>query len=291
MKLLTFVLTTTILVTGACATTDDEANEAIDDQSVKGPVGVRALTLAAYDERYWGDYPEFSGGIIKSSRDEIVATLREVRQRHFRVWLAVVTKQAAPDNVFDRDIALAQIDEYAGLDLASFRDVLVGIYLIDEPQLETRWGPGGVPGYVVDGVLARRAHQVFPGYPISVRLSPSTLERLIPHPVYVDAAWGTYKEGRSGEIHAWMTEEHAVARRMGVDIMWSINAYEAPGDGPFITPTRMRAVGTAMARDAHSYGVSLWTKLSTGQDPVPELQTTAMRRALADVANAMVARE
>jgi hypothetical protein len=144
---------------------------------------------------------------------------------------------------------------------------------------------------VVDNILARRAHQVFPGFPISVRLSPTTLERLLPDPAHVTAAWGTYKEGRSGEVRAWMADEHAAARRMGIELQWTINAYEAPGDGPFISPAELREVGTAMARDADSYGVGLWTKLSTGQDPVTELQTAAMRRALADIANAMVARQ
>lgn len=55
-----------------------------------------------------------------------------------------------------------------------------------------------------------------------------------------------------------------------------------------MSPAMMRTVGVAMARDPDSWGVNLWTKLATGQNPVPELRTAEMRSALNAVANAMV---
>jgi len=124
------------------------------------------------------------------------------------------------------------------LDYAA-QGVVVGTYLIDEPNLFKRWGtitPAQVCG------MARFARSELPGIPVVVRVAPAWLGQCDA----IDAAWAQYGSRRNQEVEQYREEHLAAAKAAGYALVFSLNGLNDDGLGTDMTAAQVLDYGTAL---------------------------------------------
>ena len=117
--------------------------------------------------------------------------------------------------------------------------VVVGTYLIDEPNLVKRWGTI-TQAQVCE--MARFARSELPGIPVIVRAAPSWLGDC----AAIDAAWAQYGSRRGVSVEAYRDEHLAAAKARGYALVFSLNALNDDGYGTDMTPSQVTTYGTAL---------------------------------------------
>lgn len=117
--------------------------------------------------------------------------------------------------------------------------VVVGTYLIDEPNLVKRWGTI-TPAQVCE--MARFARSELPGIPVIVRAAPSWLGDCDA----IDAGWAQYGSRRGVSVEAYREEHLAAAKTRGYSLVFSLNALNDDGAGTDMTPAQVVDYGTAL---------------------------------------------
>ncbi|HEX2450386.1 MAG TPA: hypothetical protein VHJ69_04570, partial [Gemmatimonadales bacterium] len=95
--------------------------------------------------------------------------------------------------------------------------VVVGTYLIDEPNLVKRWGVIS-PAQVCN--MARFARAELPGIPVLVRAAPEWLGSCDA----IDAGWAQYGSRRNQAVEDYREEHLAAAKSRGYALVFSLNA-------------------------------------------------------------------
>jgi hypothetical protein len=150
--------------------------------------------------------------------------------------------------------------------LLAYRDsgVVVGNYLIDEPNLVKRWGTI-TPAMVCQ--MAGFARTELPGIPVIVRTAPSWLGAC----PAIDAGWAQYGSRRGVEVNTYREQHLADARRLGYSLVFSLNGLNDDGYGTDMTPAQVLHYGTSlMVPGACAFFV--W-EYSTAWSERPEIRT------------------
>jgi hypothetical protein len=117
--------------------------------------------------------------------------------------------------------------------------VVVGTYLIDEPNLLKRWGTI-TPQQVCQ--MAQFARADLPGIPVLVRAAATWLGTC----AAIDAAWSQYGSRRGVSAEEYRDEHLAAAKARGYQLVFSLNALNDDGAGTAMTPTQVVNYGTAL---------------------------------------------
>jgi len=117
--------------------------------------------------------------------------------------------------------------------------VVVGTYLIDEPNLVKRWGVIS-PAQVCN--MARFASAELPGIPVLVRAAPEWLGSCDA----IDAGWAQYGSRRNQAVEDYREEHLAAAKARGYALVFSLNALNDDGNGTDMTPAQVMNYGTAL---------------------------------------------
>jgi hypothetical protein len=117
--------------------------------------------------------------------------------------------------------------------------VVVGTYLIDEPNLVKRWG--NISRAEVCE-MAHFARTELPGIPVIVRAAPSWLGEC----AAIDAGWAQYGSRRGVSVEAYREEHLAAARALGYGLVVSLNALNDDGSGTDMTPAQVKDYGTSL---------------------------------------------
>lgn len=117
--------------------------------------------------------------------------------------------------------------------------VVVGTYLIDEPNLVKRWGVV-TPAMVCE--MARFARTELPGIPVIVRAAPTWLGDC----QAIDAGWAQYGSRRGVAVEDYRDEHLAAAKARGYALVFSLNGLNDDGAGTDMTPAQVLDYGTAL---------------------------------------------
>jgi hypothetical protein len=117
--------------------------------------------------------------------------------------------------------------------------VVVGTYLIDEPNLVKRWGTISPQQVCQMGAFARNE---LPGIPVLVRAAATWLGTC----EAIDAAWSQYGSRRGVSAEDYRDEHLAAAKSRGYELVFSLNALNDDGAGTDMTPAQVVDYGTAL---------------------------------------------
>jgi hypothetical protein len=117
--------------------------------------------------------------------------------------------------------------------------VVVGDYLIDEPNLVKRWGVI-TPADVCR--MAEFARVELPGIPVLVRAAPAWLGTC----PMIDAAWAQYGSRRQVPVDDYRDEHVVAAKARGYQIVFSLNALNDDALGTPMTPAQVMDYGTEL---------------------------------------------
>ncbi|HEY9508040.1 MAG TPA: hypothetical protein VIQ27_18965 [Gemmatimonadales bacterium] len=117
--------------------------------------------------------------------------------------------------------------------------VVVGTYLIDEPNLVKRWGTITQQN-VCD--MARFARSELPGIPVLVRAAPSWLGPCDA----IDAGWAQYGSRRGVAVKDYREQNMADAKRLGYALVFSLNGLNDDGAGTDMTAAQVMDYGTTL---------------------------------------------
>jgi hypothetical protein len=172
------------------------------------------------------------------------------------------------DGTFNFDKWKQMVDRYKGMDLSSFiaDGTILGHYLLDEPNLASRWGGQIIPQATVEA-MAAYSKQLWPGMTTFIRVVPSWLAKANIHYQYLDGAWAQYT-ARKGAPAQWLLSEVAVARQLGLGLMVGMNVLDG-GDGSSgvhgtvsgrysMTADEIRNYGSALLGQSYACGFIMW---------------------------------
>lgn len=176
--------------------------------------------------------PPWNSGILTVSPGTIVAQLTQIRANGQKAFIQLSGQgQGGPlfsGGQFSESRYNTVIDGYTGIDLTTFSDVLLGVYLIDEFRLASRWGMV-IPDAVIER-LAGRVLATITGVPIvAVRMSATQMEENGFPWSNVGMCWCQFVANR-GPIQTYISQNRASATRQGLRIMWGLNILNG-GDG------------------------------------------------------------
>jgi hypothetical protein len=202
--------------------------------------------------------------------ETILAELSGARARGARLILKLVRGDRQllnPDGTFSLDIWKRMVLAFQNVDFSEYIEdgTVVGHYLIDEPHLTRRWA-GGIPQTTVEE-MARFSKQLWPGMTTMVRVLPSWLAEAPVTYTHLDTGWIQY-HSRRGDPIPWLSAEVAIARRLGLGVVVSMNALDGgtsasgiPGyseDQFAMSAAELRQFGTAMLSDSYGCAFLLW---------------------------------
>jgi hypothetical protein len=123
----------------------------------------------------------------------------------------------------------------------AYRDsgVVVGTYLIDEPNLLKRWGVIR-PSDVCQ--MAAYARQDLPGIPVVARVAAVWLGSC----PYLDAAWGQYGSRRGVSVEAYRAEHLRDSERYGYTQIFSLNSLNDDASGTDMSAAQVKEYGTVL---------------------------------------------
>ena len=142
------------------------------------------------------------------------------------------------DGTFNIDLWKANIDKWAGIDIAPFiaDGTIVGHFMIDEPTWHKSWGRTVTAAELDE--MARYSKQYWPNLPTVVRDRPTYLAKHAggwntPIPdwewKYLDVAWAQYRSNK-GPVGAFTAAEVASAKAQGLGLVAGLNVIDG-GDG------------------------------------------------------------
>jgi hypothetical protein len=200
----------------------------------------------------------------------ILGELAGARARRGRLIIKLVRgdrKLLNPDGTFSLDIWKSMVNRFTAVDFDSYiaDGTVVAHYLIDEPHLTRRWGRV-IPQSTIEA-MARYSKQRWPGMATVVRVLPSWLAQSTVTYRHLDAAYVQY-HSRRGDLVPWMTREVAIAKRLGLGVVLSMNALDGgtsasgiPGfsDGKFaMSAAELRKFGGAMLNESYGCAFLMW---------------------------------
>jgi hypothetical protein len=160
------------------------------------------------------------------------------------------------------------VDRYKGIDLTSYiaDGTILGHYLIDEPNLASRWGGQVIPQAIVEA-MAEYSKQLWPTMTTFIRVVPSWLAKAGIHYQYLDGAWAQYT-ARKGNPAEWLMSEVSIARQLGLGLMVGMNVLDG-GDGSSgvhgtisgrysMTADEIRNYGSALLDQSYDCGFIMW---------------------------------
>jgi hypothetical protein len=172
------------------------------------------------------------------------------------------------DGTFNLDKWKSMVSRYKGLDFGSFiaDGTILGHYLLDEPNLASRWGGKVVPQATVEA-MAQYSKQLWPGMLTLARVVPSWLTAAPVTYAYLDAGWAQYAAYK-GDAATWLTGEVAAAKAKGLGLVVSLNVLNGgngssgirgPGGGKYsMSAAELRSYGAALLDEAYTCGLLMW---------------------------------
>ena len=203
-----------------------------------------------------------------------VRRLQEARAKGKRVFVKMAGPNAGfmnSDGTFNIDLWKANIDKWAGFDIASFiaDGTIVGHYMIDEAHSSGTWGGRSVTAAELDE-MARYSKQHWPNLPTVVRDSPTDLARHAggwntPVPgwswQYLDVAWAQYNPTYMGSAGAFAAAQVSSANQQGLGLVMGLNVIDGGNGSSGISSASApssRRDGWAMSADEiRTYGRAL----------------------------------
>lgn len=172
------------------------------------------------------------------------------------------------DGTFNLDKWKSMVSRYKDLDFSSFiaDGTILGHYLLDEPNLASRWGGKVIPQATVEA-MAQYSKQLWPGMLTFVRVVPSWLTAAAVTYTYLDAGWAQYAAYK-GDAATWLTGEVVAAKAKGLGLVVSLNVLNGgngssgirgPGAGKYsMSAAELRSYGGALLNEAYTCGLLMW---------------------------------
>jgi hypothetical protein len=141
--------------------------------------------------------------------------------------------------------------------------VVVGTYLIDEPNLVKRWGIIS-PAQVCQMALFARTE--LPGVPVLVRAAADWVGAC----PAIDAVWAQYGTRRGVEVTLYRDAQLAAAKARGYAQVFSLNALNDDAMGTDMTPVQVTGYGTVLLAGRPCYFM-VW-EYATSWSERPEIR-------------------
>lgn len=274
---------------------NDPNSEPLPPSEPPPATGIRSLGLWSVQSPYT-QYPPFYGVSKSVQPSYIVSTLTALQALNYRAVLTLVGHNDAEVNgSFNLTKYLNSLSQYQGINLSSFRNMLVGFCVFDDIFSAKVWGlTQPVQWNVIDGSMGKATFDLLPsmgltGLPLFVRASAMLLKAHgVRSPQYIRNCWNQWTgPGGDGQpdIASYMAANISAGDVMHMGRMWGLNARKAGPGGGFITPDTIRRDGIPMARDGLSFGLYVWAS----SPPYSFLQTAPYVSAFNDVKAAVIA--
>ena len=172
------------------------------------------------------------------------------------------------DGTFNFEKWKSMVNRYKNLDFRSYvaDGTVLGHYLLDEPNLASRWGGKVIPQATVEA-MAKYSKQLWPNMLTFIRVVPSWLAAAPVPYTYLDAGWAQYAAYK-GDPTKWLAGEVAIAKTKGLGLLVSLNilnggngssGIRGPASGKYsMSATELRTYGTALLNQAYSCGFLMW---------------------------------
>ena len=172
------------------------------------------------------------------------------------------------DGTFNFEKWKSMVSRYKDLDIGSFiaDGTVLGHYLLDEPNLASRWGGKVIPQATVEA-MAQYSKQLWPGMLTFVRVVPSWLTAAPVTYTYLDAGWAQYAAYK-GDAATWLAGEVAAAKANGLGLLVSLNVLNGgngssgihgPGGGKYsMSAAELRSYGGALLDEPYTCGLLMW---------------------------------
>lgn len=191
---------------------------------------------------------------------DILSQLSGARARGARLVIKLVGAGDRPvknaDGTFSFEKWKSLIDGFRSVDFSPYiaDGTIVGHFLIDEPDLEPRWGGKVIPQATLEA-MAQYSKLLWPGMATMVRAVPSWLASAPVTYTYLDAGWVHYT-ARRGSAAQYMAEQVMIARRLGLGLGMSMNVLDG-GNGSSGIPGISSGKYAMSADELRSYGSAL----------------------------------
>lgn len=213
-----------------------------------------------------------SGAMRTPDQNTILANLATARAKGARFVLKLAgggdgwVKNA--DGTFNFEKWKSMVNRYKNLDFSSFiaDGTVLGHYLLDEPNLASRWGGKVIPQATVEA-MAQYSKQLWPGMLTFIRVIPSWLTAAPVTYAHLDAGWAQYAAYK-GDPAKWLAGEVAAAKTRGLGLLVSLNilnggngssGIRGPSGGKYsMSAAELRTYGGALLSQAYSCGFLMW---------------------------------
>jgi hypothetical protein len=201
-----------------------------------------------------------TGALRVLSPDNILRELSGARTKKARFVVKLIgagdSHVKNPDGTFSYEKWTALMDKFKAIDFSSYVDdgTILGHYVIDEPDVTTRWGGKVIPQATVES-MAKYSKQLWPGMTTMVRALPSWLAKDPVTYTHLDAGWAQYT-ARRGNTAEWLSGEVGVAERLGLRMMVSMNVLNG-GNGSSGIPGTSSRFSSMSAAELRAYGAAL----------------------------------
>jgi hypothetical protein len=177
------------------------------------------------------------------------------------------------DGTFNLDKWKAMVNRYRYININSYitDGTVLGHYLLDEPNLASRWGGKVIPQATVEA-MAKYSKQIWPGMLTFIRVVPSWLKAAPITYTYLDAGWAQYAAYK-GNPTTWLAAEVSAAKTKGLGLLVSMNVLDG-GNGSSgirgvssgkwsMSATELRNYGGALLAQSYDCGFLMWMYNST----------------------------
>jgi hypothetical protein len=180
------------------------------------------------------------------------------------------------DHTFNMTKWKNRVSAFRGVALGRYvsSGVLLGHYLVDEPQCLRCWGGKRIPASAVEE-MARYSKSIWPSLPTTVRAAPTLLPQI--NYRYLDFAWaqwvGPHVPSANQTAAQFRDRQIAAARVRGLGLVFGLN-YLSGGNGSSgrrgtgpgrweMSAREVKNVGTVLAQAGYACAVLSWQYSST----------------------------
>ena len=230
------------------------------------------IVFATFDLDYALLGPVHTGAMRSPDEISILGRLADARTKGARLILKLAGGGDGfvqnGDGTFNFEKWKGMVDRFRNIDFSSYiaDGTVLGHYLLDEPNLASRWGGKIIPQETVEA-MAEYSKRLWPGMTTFIRVVPSWLANSPINYTHLDAAWAQYAAYK-GDPSQWLAKEISVAQSKGLGLMVGMNVLNG-GDGSSgihgtrggvynMSASELKTYGTALLSHPYACGFVMW---------------------------------
>ncbi len=173
------------------------------------------------------------------------------------------------DGTFSLSKWKSMVDRFKSVNINSYitDGTILGHYLLDEPDLASKWAGHVVPQATVEA-MAKYSKLLWPKMTTFIRANPRWLAGSTITYVYLDAAWSQYISTDGSSPSSWVGKQVTAAKTKHLGLIVGLNVLDG-GNGTSgikgtygtkwaMSASELRTYGTAMLAQSYACGFAMW---------------------------------